>query len=260
MTTDGNTRHNREQHFGSEPSTLDTTDPEFMEYFGSFAFGEVVSQEDLDLHTCLLAQLAALVACQARGAYRLVLGAALANGVSPVETKEILYQAVAYLGFGKVFEFLHITNHVLAGQGVALPLPDQSTTVPADRFEKGWDAQARIVGEERLAAMHGNAPADERHFQDWLTANCFGDLYTRGGLDLETRELLTFVLLVAHGGCDPQVRAHVAGNLRVGNDRARLLAVLSQLVPYIGYPRTLNGLQAINDLAPAAQDPEVPTG
>jgi 4-carboxymuconolactone decarboxylase len=98
--------------------------------------------------------------------------------------------------------------------------------------------------------MHANAPADEAFIQQWLTANCFGDHYTRGGIDLVTRELLTFVLLVAHGGCDPQVRGHVAGNLRVGNGRAKLLDALAQLVPYIGYPRTLNGLAAVDEVAP----------
>ena len=55
-------------------------------------------------------------------------------------------------------------------------------------------------------------------------------------------------MLAALGGADAQVRGHVAGNLNVGNDRARLLAVLTLLVPFIGYPRTLNALAAINEL------------
>jgi 4-carboxymuconolactone decarboxylase len=45
------------------------------------------------------------------------------------------------------------------------------------------------------------------------------------------------------------VKAHVANNLIVGNDRATLLTVLTQLLPFIGYPRTLNGLNAINEIA-----------
>ena len=86
------------------------------------------------------------------------------------------------------------------------------------------------------------------HFQRYLAANCFGDTLGRGGIDLPTRELLTFSMLVALGGADAQVRGHVRGNLRVGNTRERLLAVLTVLVPYIGYPRTLNGLAAVNDI------------
>ena len=73
----------------------------------------------------------------------------------------------------------------------------------------------------------------------------------RDGLALPTRELLTFAMLAALGGADPQLRGHVAGNLNVGNPRARLLAVLTVLVPFIGYPRTLNALAAINDITNA---------
>ena len=56
-------------------------------------------------------------------------------------------------------------------------------------------------------------------------------------------------MLVALGGCDTQVRGHVAANLHVGNDRARLIEVATQLLPFIGYPRTLNALRAIDEVA-----------
>jgi 4-carboxymuconolactone decarboxylase len=59
-------------------------------------------------------------------------------------------------------------------------------------------------------------------------------------------------MLVALGGCDPQVKGHVAANLNVGNDRERLIEILTQLLPWIGYPRTLNGLRAIDEVAPAS--------
>jgi 4-carboxymuconolactone decarboxylase len=108
--------------------------------------------------------------------------------------------------------------------------------------------QGRIVGDDAVAARLTDTPADEVHFQRYLAANCFGDTVGRGGIDLEVRELLTFSMLVALGGADAQVRGHVNANLRVGNTRARLLAVLTVLVPFIGYPRTLNGLAALNDI------------
>jgi 4-carboxymuconolactone decarboxylase len=84
------------------------------------------------------------------------------------------------------------------------------------------------------------------HIQHFLTANCFGDHYTRTGIDVPTRELLTLSMLVSLGGCDAQVKGHVAANLNVGNDRARLIDVLTQLLPFIGYPRTLNALRAVD--------------
>ena len=77
-------------------------------------------------------------------------------------------------------------------------------------------------------------------------------VYTRNGLDLKMRELLTFAMLISLGGCEPQVKGHVTGNLNVGNDRTRLIDVVTQLLPYIGYPRTLNALRVIDEVVPPA--------
>ena len=242
-------QHNHDQLFGNRLSTLSQTDPELIEYFDNFAFDEVFSHGALDPHTRLLVLLAAQIGCQAHTEYRVMLGAALDNGVSPVEAKEVVYHAIAYMGVGRVYDFLTITNETLTDRDVELPLPGQSTTTPETRFAQGWKAQEAVVG-DRLTQMHATATPDTKHIQNWLTANCFGDHYTRTGLEFATRELLTFVIIVAQGGCDSQARGHVAGNVRVGNSRDVLLDALSQLVPYIGYPRTLNGLAAINEIAP----------
>jgi 4-carboxymuconolactone decarboxylase len=148
----------------------------------------------------------------------------------------------------KVFDFLHATNEVLTERGVALPLPGQSTTTPETRTEKGLEVQKRIVGSDVVERLYASAPADEQHIQRYLSANCFGDHVARAGIDLPTRELLTLSMLAALGGCEPQVKGHVAANLRVGNDRARLIDVLTQLLPFIGYPRTLNALRVVDEV------------
>lgn len=59
--------------------------------------------------------------------------------------------------------------------------------------------------------------------------------------------MITFCFLLAQGGCEPQLTAHSAANMKIGNDKQFLIKVLSQCMPYIGYPRTLNGLRCIND-------------
>jgi 4-carboxymuconolactone decarboxylase len=244
-------QQNHDRLFPGHVSTLAQTDPELIEYFDSFAFDEVLAHGDLDERTRLLVQLAALIGSQAVREYRVMLGAALTLGVTPVEVKEVVYQAVAYVGMGKVYDFLHVTNEVLTARGVELPLPGQSTTTPEDRLAKGRAVQEQVVGVDAVAGMYAGAPADELHIQHWLSASCFGDHLTRTGLDLGTRELVTFAFLVALGGCEPQVKGHVAGNLRVGNDRSRLIDVLSQLLPFIGYPRTLNGLRVVDEVTSA---------
>lgn len=60
--------------------------------------------------------------------------------------------------------------------------------------------------------------------------------------------MITFCFLLAQGGCEPQLKGHIDGNVRVGNDKQFLINVISQCMPYIGYPRTLNALNCINEV------------
>ena len=240
---------NHEELFPNLESKLQKTDPEFIELFDNWAFDEVICQSQLDTKTRVMMILASTIASQALGEYKVMVGAALTVGLTPVEIKEILYQAVPYVGVAKVFDFLHATNEVLQNNGVSLPLEDQSTTTAKTRYEKGVAAQKTIFG-EAIDKMRQQAPKYQLHIQDFLAANCFGDYYTRNGIDLKTRELLTFAMLISLGGCEPQVKGHVTGNLNIGNDRTRLIDVVTQLLPYIGYPRTLNALRVIDEVVP----------
>jgi 4-carboxymuconolactone decarboxylase len=251
MAPNETSRANHARMFPGHVSTLAVTDPELIDVFDDFAFDEVLRASRLDERTRLLCQLAAMIAVGAVSEFRVMLGAALTVGVVPVEAKEVVYQAVAYVGMARVFDAIHATNEVLTERGVDLPLEGQATTTPATRLEQGRAVQEQVVGADAVALMYASAPADEQHIQRLLSANCFGDHVSRGALDLATRELLTFSMLAALGGCEPQLRGHVTANLRVGNDRARLLDILTQLIPFIGYPRTLNALRVLDEAAPA---------
>lgn len=229
--------------------SLAKTDPEFFSNYANFAFDEVLQHSDLKLEERLLIILASLVAIPALGEYKTILGAVLKNNVSPVIIKEVVYQATPYVGMGKAIEFINATNEIFRANKIALPLQSQATTNRQNRRDRGLATQRELFG-EAIDKSNAAAPADMKHIREFLSANCFGDYYTRTGLDLKFRELLTFVYILSMGGADAQVRAHVAGNLRIGNDRARLVSVVTALVPYIGYPRSLNALGAIDELAP----------
>ena len=220
-------------------------DPEFMERFEHFAFEEVVNEpgQQLDEVTRHMAILATLLGCQGMDAYRAELPRALDAGVTPVMAKEIVYQSVDYLGIGRVLPFLDITNEVLTSRGVKLPLEGQSTTTMENRLEKGAQTQADIFGEHMLEAWKTG------HINRWLAANCFGDYYTRTGLTLAQREMITFCFLAAQGGCEPQLTGHAKGNMNLGNDKDFLIRVISQCLPYIGYPRSLYAVTCVNKAA-----------
>jgi Carboxymuconolactone decarboxylase family len=110
-----------------------------------------------------MVQLASLIASQALREYRVMVGAALTVGVTPVEVKEIVYQAVPYVGMAKVFDFIHATNEVLTERGVALPLPGQSTTTPETREEKGLAVQKQMVGSDVVEKLYASARRSAAH-------------------------------------------------------------------------------------------------
>lgn len=240
---------NRAELFSGDASGLGATDPELIEIFDNFAFAEVLGYGDLDVKTRMMCILASCIAGAAQTEFRTMLEGALNVGVTPVEAKEVVYQAVPYVGMARTVDFVHIVNGVLTARGVALPLEGQSATSPETRFEKGLAVQKAIFG-ERIDAMRAAAPENQKHMQDYLSANCFGDYVSRGGLDAKVRELLTFSMLLTLGGCEPQLRGHIQGNLNVGNDKRTLLAVVTQLLPYTGYPRTLNAIACLNEAIP----------
>ena len=221
------------------------TDPEFAERFEHFAFDEVVNEEgqQLDDRTRYMAILAALIGCGGKEAYEEILPKALDSGVTPIEAKEIVYQSVDYLGYGRMMPFLEITNEILTGRGIKLPLEGQATTTIEDRLEKGINAQAEMFGEQMREAWKAG------HINRWLAANCFGDYYTRKGLSLAQREIISFCFIMAQGGCEPQLISHSKGNMNMGNDKDFLIKVVSQCLPYIGYPRSLNAITCINKAA-----------
>ena len=227
---------------------LPETDQEFWDLFSRFAFDEVVQQGDLDGRTRSMAVLAALMGCQGTEAFRSMLPGALDSGVTPVEVKEIVYQATAYLGLGRTLPFLNLTNEVFRTRGITLPLEGQGTTTPETRREAGTQAQVEIFG-EGMRNFWQSGPEESRHINRWLAANCFGDYYTRRGLDARQREMITFCFLTAQGGCEPQLTSHAAANMGIGNNRDFLIQIVSQCLPYIGYPRSLNALTCIRQAA-----------
>jgi len=246
MAVSDTAQRNHDAIFPDHRSTLKVTDPELVEIFDNWAFDEIIEDAPLDVRKRLMVQLASLIACHSVAEYRVMLGAALQIGVTPVEIKEIVYQAVPYAGMAKVFDFLHATNEIFTSRGIKLPLEGQSMTTREDRQARGIEVQKRLLG-ERIDQMYAQSPKDQLHIQRYLSANCFGDYLTRQGLDLQTRELLTFSMLASLGGCEPQLAGHVVANLAAGTDRKTLISVVTQLLPFIGYPRTLNALRVVNE-------------
>lgn len=235
-----------EKMFPGYVSSFLKTDPEFIERFDNFAFDEVVNNSNLDNKTRWLAILATVIGCQGIDEFKALLPAAMNFDVSPIEIKETVYQATAYLGIARVFPFLKATNEIFTSMGIELPIANQSTTTTENRLEKGRQAQIDIFGDS-MKDFYKSGDNEIRHINYWLTDNCFGDYYTRKGLNYRQREIITFCFLASQGGCEAQLISHAKANIRLGNDKKFLIDVISQCILFIGYPRSLNALNCVNE-------------
>ncbi len=244
-------KKSREKHtqlFG-EGTGVGATDPDFQDISRHFIFGEVFYQGNLEDKMRELITLVVLATAQTLPQLKVHVGGALNAGLTPVEIKEAVYQCAPYIGFPKTVNALNEVNEVFKGKGIALPIESQKTTDEKNRFEKGLAVQVTIFG-DLIAKLRQDAPANQAHLQDYLSAFCFGDFYTRNGLDLKTRELLTLCIVSAMGGCESQVKAHVQGNKNVGNSKEIMISAIIQCLPNMGFPRTLNALACVNEIIP----------
>lgn len=238
-----------EELFGQYTGPLTETDPDLQEMLNRFIFGEVFYQGDLNDNLRELITIVVLTTNQTLEQLQAHVFAALNIGVSPIEIKEAIYQCAPYIGFPKTLNAINKANEVFKTANISLPFESQKTVTEETRFDDGLKVQKSIFG-EIIDKMREMAPDNQKHIQNYLSAFCFGDIYTRGTLDLNTRELLTLCILSALGGCESQVKSHVKGNLSVGNDKNTMLTAVTQCLPYMGFPRTLNAMECINEVIP----------
>lgn len=229
----------QENNYSVYASQLSQTDPELAKILDNFIY-EVQTDVDLPVRVKMLSTLAYLLGIQGLEEYKIMLPVALDNAVTPIEAKEVMYQAIDYLGLGRIMPFIQITNDVLASRGIKLPLENQATTTSANRLEKGEEIQIHFFGSNMKGASKKGI------INKWLAANCFGDYYTRNGLSDKNRELITFCFLASQGSVEPQLLIHAKANINLGNDHDFLIKIVLQNVQFIGYPRSLNAIRIIN--------------
>ncbi len=239
------TEKNNRNWYRGQAFSNNGCDPEFQEIAQGFLCGDVTEHGALPDPQKALIRLTALTATQTWKPLARYTLSALDVGATPEQIKETLYQCAPYIGLEKVQCALDEVNRAFQEAGVSAPLPGQSTVTEETRFEKGLAVQQEIFGADTINAMRAAAPAERKHIQDYLSAYCFGDFYTRGTLDLKMRELITFCAICCLGGCEPQAKAHAGANLSVGNTREAMIDALTQCLPFIGFPRTLNALACI---------------
>ncbi|MFX0071385.1 MAG: carboxymuconolactone decarboxylase family protein [Candidatus Hermodarchaeota archaeon] len=116
-----------------------------------------------------------------------------------------------------------------------------------DRYDRGWEKLKEIdgeAGERVIESLKDIAPDLGKYTIEFP----FGDVYSRPGLDLKSREIATVAALTALGYALPQLKVHVHGALNVGCTRKEVIEIIIQMAVYAGFPAALNAMFAVKDV------------
>lgn len=219
------------------------TAPDLAQLSMDFVFGEALARNGLDHKAKLLAIIAILAAAGNRtDALRLHLTGALANGVTREEITELLIQLSVYCGFPSALNAFSTAQSAFAtaAQPTQMDKPmSVNGETRADRLERGSSLLAKT------SAASGDAVV--RSFDDvapdlgrMIVEHAYGEVFSRAGIDMKTRELSSCAALAAIGTTtsDTPLRVHINAALNVGASREEIVETLVNLAPYAGYPAT----------------------
>ncbi len=226
--------------------SLRESDPELTDILDNFLSKQVFEESTLSDRERLMVTIACQIANQSIKLYENIVKIALDIGVTPIEIKEILYHSLVYIGLSKSYEFIDKTNEIFKELNIKLPLEEQATVKYEDRQRAGYDIQVRNFGKEFIDSSMDSAPEGQKHLWTFINTYAFGDFYTRNGLSDQDRELISFTYILSLRGCENQLDIHTKGNLQLGNDKEKLVSVVTVLIPYIGFPRAHNALAIVN--------------
>ena len=247
MTRTDICKKNYKTLFGGEALTPTGDDPEMMAILQKYIFGEVFTVGELDIKTRELITVTSLAVQQTLPQLKAHINGALNAGATPIELREAIYQLAPFIGFPKTLNALGVLNEVFKERGIETPLKSTATVKEEERYQKGFEIQNPLYGDEIKQSMEGlpdDMGADVARF---LTEVCFGDFYTREGLDVKTRELLFIAALVTTGNTTT-LKSHIKGSLKAGNSKETITAAIIQCLPYVGFPNTLAALRTLKEV------------
>ena len=227
--------------FGGEALTGQGTDPEMMDILQKFIFGEVFQTGNLTLKQREMITCITLATMQTLPQLKAHAGAALNVGVTPEELREVMYLTAPCIGFPKMLNAVAAVNEVFEERGISLPLEKQGTVTDATRHETGMAIQNELYSVDIASVMDGMPGELGKDVEQFLTDYFFGEIYSRGALDLPTRELLIYCVLTTLES-EKQLQSHYHGNINVGNTPETLAAAVIQCLPYVGFPVAIKAL------------------
>ena len=124
---------------------------------------------------------------------------------------------------------------------------EQTKMKHSDRYQQGWKKLKEIDGEAGEKVINGLKDISP-DLGKFIIEYSFGDIYTRDGLDLKSREIAVVAALTAMGTAQPQLKVHINGALNTGSSINEVKEVILQMAVYSGFPSCINGMNALKDV------------
>ena len=118
----------------------------------------------------------------------------------------------------------------------------------SERYRRGLDVAERLAADKIAHFVKSGVAEVAPDFARMVIEFAFGDLYSRDGLDIRSRELVAIAALAASGNSAAQLRIHVETAAASGITKTEVIEVLMQIALYSGFPAALNALADCHDL------------
>lgn len=117
----------------------------------------------------------------------------------------------------------------------------------SERFERGVKKLNELVegGDNGVLKGLGKTAPD---LANYVIEFIFGDLYSRSGFDLRTKQILTITILATLGNAKPQLAYHINAGLNIGIKREEIIDIMTHIAGYAGFPAALNGVNTAKEV------------
>jgi 4-carboxymuconolactone decarboxylase len=116
-----------------------------------------------------------------------------------------------------------------------------------NKYDVGFNKFKNIYGELGIRVLQ-NVKQTSPDLVKYIVEFAFGEIYSRKGLDIKSREIVSIASLLTLGNAVPQLKSHIHGALNIGCSRDEILEIVIQILLYSGFPNALNGLQTVKEV------------
>jgi len=126
-------------------------------------------------------------------------------------------------------------------------------TMSDERFKKGLEILEKY-NPDSFHNLKKNLDVIAPDLSRFVVEFPYGDIYSRPGLDMKTREMITIAALTAMGTAELQLKSHIKGALSVGCTKEEIVEIMLQMAVYAGFPAAINGINAAREVFDSISD------